>query len=123
MSEEEVIAAGGLLLQVVGFSGTVDNRSLLPLQVQVQDTTDLSIRGTDGRMTSTLLLPGKCTFVNLTDQPSVSMHASMSVSMQVLQFAIDHGANAIIDAGVSVNIKLLHMPVNGLQAKHICYQK
>lgn len=114
---EKVVVTGGVRMQVVGFSGTVDNRSLLPLQVQVQDTADPSIRGTDGRMTSTLLLPGKCTFVNLAEQPFASIQASMSVSMRVLQFAIDHGAHAIIDAGVSGNIQLRNMPVNGLQSK------
>ena len=93
-----------LLLQVVGFSGTVDNRSLLPLQVEVQDTGDPSIRGTDGRMTSTLLLPGKCTFKNLSQHVPAAEQASTSVSMQVLQFAIDHDANAIIDAGVPAHV-------------------
>eukprot|EP00892_Ulva_mutabilis_P010228 jgi/Ulvmu1/7578/UM038_0001.1 len=88
--------------KVVGFSGTVDNRGLLPLQVQVQDTGDRGIRGANGRMISTLLLSQTCSFVALDEHLPAKASATSRVSMQVLQFAIDQGANAIIDAGAQL---------------------
>lgn len=88
------------MLQVVGFSGTIDNRALLPLHVGVQDTKDPSIRGTDGRMISTLLLPDKCNFENISEHACNAQYSEGHVSMHVLQFAVDHGVHAVIDAGM-----------------------
>lgn len=99
-------------VQVVGFSGTVDNRSLLPLQVEMHDTGVKSIRGTNGRMISTMLLPGKCTFVSLDQHVPAADTSNTPVSMQVLQFAVDQGANAIIDAGVLYRAAYVSVCIN-----------
>ena len=82
-------------LQVVGFSGTNDNRSLLPLQVRAQDTEDDSIKGTNGRMVDLLLQPGKCSFHCL---PSPD-DDDCQTAVQVLDLALELEANALIDAG------------------------
>ena len=83
-------------MQVVGFSGTNDNRSLLPLQVQAQDTADASIKGTNGRMVHLLLQRGKCTFAQLTGSGS----QGQSSAKRVICLALQSGASAIIDAGM-----------------------
>eukprot|EP00892_Ulva_mutabilis_P000023 jgi/Ulvmu1/10020/UM059_0069.1 len=81
--------------KVVGFSGTNDNRSLLPLQVSAQDTADTSIKGTNGRMLQLLLQPGKCSFACLSkaDDPNPN------VAQRVLEMAVRKHADALIDAG------------------------
>ena len=84
------------MLQVVGFSGTNDNRSLLPLQVRAQDTKDKIIKGTNGRMARLILQPGKCSFHRL----SPPDEQDPRLAQRVLDLAMREQANAIIDAGL-----------------------
>ena len=82
-------------MQVVGFSGTNDNRSLLPLQVRAQDTEDATIKGTNGRMVHLLLQPGKCSFARL----SSAEDQDPNIPQRVLDLAVRERADALIDAG------------------------
>lgn len=82
-------------LQVGGFSGTTDNRSQLPLHVRAQDTTDASIRGTNGRMVHLILQPGKCTFSPLPTHGD----SSVPLAQRVLDWTVAAGASALLDAG------------------------
>ena len=82
-------------MQVVGFSGTNDNRSLLPLQVRAQDTEDDTIKGTNGRMVHLLLQPGKCSFACV----PASTGKDPDLARGLLDMALQVGADAIIDAG------------------------
>lgn len=81
----------------MGFSGTTDNSSLLPLHVQAQDTKDESIKGTNGRMAHLLLQPGKCKFEQLPAQGDTSA----PLAQRVLDWTVNGGANALVDAGMS----------------------
>ena len=82
-------------VQVVGFSGTNDNRSLLPLQVRAQDTEDATIKGTNGRMVHLLLQPGKCSFARL----STVADQDHCLAERVLELVLKENADALIDAG------------------------
>ena len=84
-------------VQVTGFSGTTDNSSVLPLGVKVQHTDDESKRGTDALMVSLLLQPGKCSFAQLES----AADANLPVALQVLDWTVTAGANALIDAGAA----------------------
>eukprot|EP00892_Ulva_mutabilis_P000057 jgi/Ulvmu1/10051/UM059_0101.1 len=84
--------------KVVGFSGTNDNRSLLPLQVSAQDTADTSIKGTNGRMLHLLLQPGKCSFARLSSPED----KEPDLARRSLNLAIQRGAHALIDAGAQL---------------------
>eukprot|EP00892_Ulva_mutabilis_P010317 jgi/Ulvmu1/7658/UM038_0087.1 len=90
--------------KVVGFSGTTDNSSLLPLQVQAQDTEDASIRGTNAQMVSLLLQPGKCSFTQL----DCEGNASVPVSHHVLDYTVQAHADALVDAGALLAGKALY---------------
>lgn len=50
-----------------GFSGTNDNRHLLPFTVVPLHASGAATRGTDGKMVHVLSRPGKCTFESLLD--------------------------------------------------------
>lgn len=54
-------------VQVCGFSGTNDNRQLLPFSVKPEHPEDTATQGTDGKMVDVLATPGKCRFLRLAD--------------------------------------------------------
>ena len=50
-----------------GFSGTSDNRQLLPFSVKPEWPEDAATQGTDGKMVILLTTAGKCKFMRLAD--------------------------------------------------------
>ena len=92
-------------MQVAGFSGTNDNQPLLPLTVKAMASADPHIKGTDGRMLCLLARSNKCSVTVLQSPPQASHPRSdrdaMGVGLwrQLLQLAVESGAQALIDAG------------------------
>ena len=61
-------------VQVCGFSGTNDNRQLLPFSVKPEFPEDTATQGTDGKMVDVLATPGKCRFLRLADAAEAAPH-------------------------------------------------
>lgn len=74
---------------IAGFSGTKDNRMLLPLQVQQKMPDSDEIRATDGKMLRTLLQ----------NDVVITLTGNEELNIQVIKTALGKGANALIDAG------------------------
>lgn len=77
---------------IVGFSGTKDNKRLLPLQVRQQVPNLQSVFATDGKMLHLVL----------SNEQVICLDDTMPLSSSVLQLAMKHKANALIDTGATM---------------------
>lgn len=112
-------------MQVCGFSGTNDNRQLLPFSVKAEHPAHAGTRGTDGKMVGLLATPGKCTYRRLSDDaaavplrlgaggagataahgkggdPAKGAAASAYHGKRLLDAVVQLGVHALIDAGAA----------------------
>jgi hypothetical protein len=76
----------------MGFSGTKDNRLLLPPQVELRIPEDDTLIATDGKMVDLLL----------ENEEVVTLGDPKHVQERIMKLAVDSGAHAIIDTGASM---------------------
>lgn len=95
-------------VQVAGFSGTNDNKPLLPQTVKAMASENPHIQATDGRMLCMLAFPDKCTVTLLSTPKRISAStAQQPVWSGLLDLALQEKAHALIDAGAFLSCNQL----------------
>ena len=96
ITAEEAAVTDEHAVQTCGFSGTNDNRIVLPFSVQPVHFEKSTSLETDGKMVHTLLVPGKCTFQYLDAPPPMAL---------LPQSKLNSAAEAEVDATVLVTVQ------------------
>jgi hypothetical protein len=106
-------ADGRRLAQVSGFSGTKASASVMPLSLQQTEPDDLGGKATNGRAADLLMSPGKMAVIEMA--PALE---ARTLATRCLQHAARVKVEAVLDAGLPLNLLSAARPDNMIKTAH-----